>query len=88
MSKTGGNPSFGEAFVRNISKIYWLLRLLAVIVGLAITKGYKQKYSDHLMGTTVSRPLATILQPHLHTWNRNSLGRSSTEQGDSGHLSG
>ena len=56
VSKTGGNPSFGEAFVRNISKIYWLLLLLDVIVGLAITKGYKQKYSDHLMGTTVTRP--------------------------------
>lgn len=55
-SKTGGNPSFGEAFVRNISKIYWLLLLLDVIVGLAVTKGYQQKYSDHLMGTTVVRP--------------------------------
>lgn len=55
-SKTGANPTFGEAFVRNISKVYWLLLLLDVIVGLAVTKGYQQKYSDHLMGTTVVRP--------------------------------
>ena len=54
-SKTGSNPTFGEAFVRNISKIYWLLLLLDVIVGLALSKGYQQKYSDHLMGTTVVR---------------------------------
>ncbi len=54
-SKTGSNPTFGEAFVRNISKIYWLLLLLDVIFGLALTKGYQQKYSDHLMGTTTVR---------------------------------
>ena len=54
-SKTGSNPTFGEAFVRNISKIYWLLLLLDVIVGLALSKGFQEKYSDHLMGTTVVR---------------------------------
>ncbi|MDG7007740.1 MAG: RDD family protein [Nitrososphaerota archaeon] len=54
-SKSGSNPTFGEAFVRNVSKIYWLLLLLDVIVGLALSKGYQQKYSDHLMGTTVVR---------------------------------
>lgn len=53
VSKTGSNPTFGEAFVRSLSKIYWLLLLLDVIVGLAISKGYQQKYSDHLMGTSV-----------------------------------
>ena len=54
-SKTGSNPAFGEAFIRNISKIYWLLLLLDVIVGLAITKDYHQKYSDHFLGTKVVR---------------------------------
>ncbi len=53
VGKGGGNPTLGEAFIRNISKIYWLLLLLDVIVGLAISKGYQQKYSDHLMGTSV-----------------------------------
>jgi len=56
VSKTGANPTFGEAFVRSISKIYWLLLLLDVIVGLAISKGYQEKYTDHLMGTKVTRP--------------------------------
>lgn len=53
VSKTKTRPNFAEAFIRNISKIYWLLLLLDVIVGLAVAKGYQQKYSDHLMGTTV-----------------------------------
>lgn len=52
-SKTGGNPTFGEAFIRNLSKLYWLLLLLDVIVGLAVSKGYQQKYSDSFIGTTV-----------------------------------
>jgi uncharacterized RDD family membrane protein YckC len=54
VSKSGGNPNFVEAFVRNVSKIYWLLLLLDVIVGLAVSKGgYQQKYTDSMMGTTV-----------------------------------
>jgi uncharacterized RDD family membrane protein YckC len=53
VSKTGSNPTLGEAFIRSLSKIYWILLLLDVIVGLAISKGYQQKYTDHLMGTSV-----------------------------------
>jgi uncharacterized RDD family membrane protein YckC len=53
VSKTGGNPTFVEAFIRNVSKIYWILLLLDVIVGLATSKGYQQKYSDRLAGTSV-----------------------------------
>jgi uncharacterized RDD family membrane protein YckC len=49
----GGNPTWMESFVRNVSKIYWLLLLLDVIVGLAVSKGYNQKYSDKLVGTSV-----------------------------------
>lgn len=52
-SKTGSNPTLAEAFIRNLSKIYWLLLLLDIVVGLAISKGYQQKYSDTLVGTTV-----------------------------------
>jgi uncharacterized RDD family membrane protein YckC len=55
VSKTNTNPNYGEAFIRNLSKIYWLLLLLDVIIGLAVSKGYQQKYSDHFMGTTVVR---------------------------------
>jgi len=53
VSKTGSNPNLAESFVRNLSKIYWLLLLLDVIVGLAVSKGYQQKYSDKFMGTSV-----------------------------------
>jgi len=53
-SKTGSNPSFSEAFVRNLSKVYWLLLLLDVVLGLALSKGYQRKWSDQFVGTTVS----------------------------------
>jgi uncharacterized RDD family membrane protein YckC len=53
VSKTNANPTIAEAFIRNLSKIYWLLLLLDVIVGLALSKGYQQKYSDQFMGTKV-----------------------------------
>ena len=56
ISKTGSSPTFGEALIRNISKIHWLLLLLDVIVGLAVSKEYQEKYSDHLIGTKVTRP--------------------------------
>jgi uncharacterized RDD family membrane protein YckC len=49
----GRNPTALQSVVRNISKIYWLLLLLDVIVGLATSKQYTQKYSDKLVGTSV-----------------------------------
>jgi uncharacterized RDD family membrane protein YckC len=49
----GRAPTLAEALVRNVSKLYWLLLVLDVIVGLAVVKGYTQKYSDKLMGTSV-----------------------------------
>jgi uncharacterized RDD family membrane protein YckC len=50
---SGGRPTFGQALIRNISKIYWLLLLLDVIVGLATESDYKQKFSDRYAGTVV-----------------------------------
>jgi len=49
----GGNPTLVESLVRNISKIYWLLLLLDVVIGLATSKQYTQKFSDRLVGTSV-----------------------------------
>jgi uncharacterized RDD family membrane protein YckC len=49
----GGNPTLIESVVRNVSKIYWILLLLDVIVGLATSKKYTQKFSDRLVGTSV-----------------------------------
>jgi uncharacterized RDD family membrane protein YckC len=42
----GRTPTIGEAAIRNISKIYWVLLLLDVIVGLATSRKYTQKFSD------------------------------------------
>ena len=49
----GRYPNFAEALVRNISKLYWVLLLLDVVVGLATSKEYTQKFSDRYMGTAV-----------------------------------
>ncbi len=49
----GRAPNMMEALVRNVSKIYWLLLVLDVIVGLAVSKSYTQKYTDKLMSTSV-----------------------------------
>lgn len=49
----GDKPNLGQALIRNISKIYWILLLLDVIVGLAIQTDYKQKFSDKYAGTIV-----------------------------------
>lgn len=49
----GRPPNAVEALVRNVSKLYWLLLILDVIVGLAVSKGYAQKYTDKQMGTSV-----------------------------------
>jgi len=51
---SGGNPTFVQSLVRNLSKIYWILLLIDVVVGLATSKQYNQKFSDHLVGTTVA----------------------------------
>ena len=53
VSESGRNPNAGEAALRNVSKIYWLLLLLDIIVGLAMSKKYTQKYSDVFAKTSV-----------------------------------
>ncbi len=49
----GGNPTLVQSLVRNVSKIYWVLLLLDVVIGLATSKQYNQKFSDKLVGTSV-----------------------------------
>ena len=49
----GRPPTPGEAFLRNISKVYWVLLLIDVVLGLATTKKYTQKFSDRYAGTEV-----------------------------------
>lgn len=54
VGKSGQNPIAGESFIRNISKIHLLLLLLDVILGLAVSKGYNQKWTDKFAGTTIA----------------------------------
>ena len=50
----GSKVTFEKAFIRNISKIYWLFLLIDWIIGVA-TPGHdqRQKYTDRIAGTTV-----------------------------------
>jgi uncharacterized RDD family membrane protein YckC len=50
---SGGNPTLFQSLVRNLSKIYWVLLLLDVVLGLATSKQYTQKLSDRFVGTSV-----------------------------------
>ncbi len=52
---SGGMPSLGTSLLRNISKIYWVLLLLDVILGLALEPGYTKKFSDRYLGTSVTQ---------------------------------
>jgi uncharacterized RDD family membrane protein YckC len=49
----GKRVSFRDSFVRNLSKIYWVLLLLDVAVGLATHGDMSQKWSDRYAGTKV-----------------------------------
>jgi uncharacterized RDD family membrane protein YckC len=50
----GDKVTFEKAFIRNISKIYWLFLLIDWIIGVATTgPDPHQKYSDRIAGTTV-----------------------------------
>ena len=53
----GRIPNLGRTLIRNISKIYWVLLLLDVIIGLATPGDPHQKYSDRIAGTTVTAAL-------------------------------
>ena len=50
----GGKVPFDKAFIRNISKIYWIFLLLDWLIAV-VTPGAdrRQKYTDRIAGTTV-----------------------------------
>ena len=60
----GRHIDIGSAFLRNLSKINWVLLLLDVIAGLVMYGDGRQKFSDRLAGTTVesTRGSAQILR--------------------------
>ncbi|UCF59552.1 MAG: RDD family protein [Candidatus Bathyarchaeota archaeon] len=49
----GGQPSLESAFIRNISKIYWIFLILDVIGGFFTARDPHRKYSDRIADTTV-----------------------------------
>jgi uncharacterized RDD family membrane protein YckC len=49
----GQKPFLIAAIIRNISKIYWILILVDVLIGLATLGDPHQKASDRIAGTTV-----------------------------------
>ena len=48
-TESGGRPTIGASFLRNLSKINWVL-LLDVISGLVLDVGYTKKFSDRHLG--------------------------------------
>ena len=52
---SGGRPTLGTSFLRNLSKINAVLLLLDVILGLALEVGYTKKFSDRYLGTRVTQ---------------------------------
>jgi uncharacterized RDD family membrane protein YckC len=54
-TKGGGRPTLGTSFLRNLSKINWVLLLLDVVLGLALEAGYTRKFSDRFLGTSVTQ---------------------------------
>ncbi|UCH32020.1 MAG: RDD family protein [Candidatus Bathyarchaeota archaeon] len=59
---SGQKISLDLALIRNASKIYWILVLVDVIVGLATPGDPHQKISDRMAGTTIA-PLTTPTSP-------------------------
>jgi len=66
VTKSGGNPSFEKAFIRNISKIHQVLLLLDLIGGLITSTDLHQKYSDRIANTTViSAKQKVVWKPNI-----------------------
>ena len=50
----GSKVTFDKAFIRNISKIFWLFLLIDWLLGIATPgQDQRQKYTDRIAGTTV-----------------------------------
>lgn len=49
----GQRPHLEASFIRNLSKIYWLLVLIDTVIGLAMSGDPRQKVTDRFAGTIV-----------------------------------
>ena len=59
----GRRVDFRDSLIRNISKIYWLLLLLDVVVGLGTHGEMSQKWSDRFVGTKVEEKTRITIIP-------------------------
>jgi uncharacterized RDD family membrane protein YckC len=62
----GDRITYGQSFIRNISKIFWLFLILDWLIGIATPGDKRQKYSDRMAGTVVvqaSQAFASITPP-------------------------
>jgi uncharacterized RDD family membrane protein YckC len=63
----GSKVAFDKAFIRNISKIFWLFLLIDWILGIATSgSDQRQKYTDRIAGTTVvqvKQPFSSVPPP-------------------------
>jgi len=62
ITERGERPSLDKAFLRNISKLHWILLLLDILIGLGTSGSPNQKFSDRYVGTLVVRSTAGIGQ--------------------------
>ena len=64
VTKQGNKPTLNRAFLRNVTKIYWLAILLDTIVSLAMSnRDPTHRYLDSYAGTTVVSEDWTLLPP-------------------------
>lgn len=59
----GKHVDFRDSVIRNISKIYWLLLVLDVLVGLGMHGEFSQKWSDRYIGTKVEAKTQMTILP-------------------------
>ncbi|MDG6939694.1 MAG: RDD family protein [Nitrososphaerota archaeon] len=52
-SSAGGKPTLRQAFVRNVSKVFWLFLLLDIVGGFVTRGDYRERYLDRVAGTMV-----------------------------------
>jgi uncharacterized RDD family membrane protein YckC len=63
VTKEGKKPGLNRAFLRDVTKIYWLALLLDVVVSLAMAnRDPTHRYLDSYAGTTVVSEDWTLLR--------------------------
>ena len=60
-----GSMTFGKAAVRNVPKLFWFIfPLLDTIAGMLVEGDPRQRWSDHVLGTTVAQSRLIKVRTH------------------------